>query len=119
MTGSADQLNRVHRKIQEAYSSRVDILDHWQFFVENAPDDDEAENWLVKEPLHIPFHEALFGDALVHNTAAPMMKKARKLPMVKAKDTVKRKGYAPAKEKKKAHTKKGYSIYPFLLYSPT
>ena len=114
MTGSADQLNRVHRKIQEAYPSRVDILDHWQFFVDNAPDDDEAEHWLAKKPLHIPFHEALFGDALVHDTAAPMMKKARKLPMVKAKDTVKRKGYAPPKEKKKARTTKGYSIIPFF-----
>ena len=109
VAGSAYQLNRVHRKIQDQYPLRVDILDHWQSFVKNAPDDDEAENWLVKNPLHIPFHEALFGQALVHNTAAPMMKKARILPIVKAKDMVKRKGYEPPKEKKKERPKKGYS----------
>ena len=116
VAGSADQLKRVHAKIQDHYPFGFDILDHWKSFVEYAPDDDEAGNWLAKETLHIPFHAALFGDALVHSTAAPMMKKTRNLPTVKAKDTVKRKGYNPPKEKKKSHPKNGFSIN-LLFYS--
>lgn len=119
VVGSADQLRRVSTKIKAQYSSRVDILDHWKTFVENAPNDDEAEHWLEIKPLYIPFHEALFGDALVHSTAAPMMKKARNLPTIKARDTVKRKGYKPPREKKKESKQSGDLTILFLLFDLT
>lgn len=113
--GSAAQLQRVYNKLQVQYIKRLDIIDHWERFVESAPEDDEAETWLQRNPLHIPFHEALFGDALVHSTAAPMMKKSRSLPTVKAKDTVKRKGYNPPVEKKKTTKNKGKSNTTYTI----
>lgn len=108
VAGSADQLRRVHGKIKAQYSSRPDVLNAWEDFVYNAPEDDEVQSWLAEHPLHIPFHEALFGGALVHSTAAPMMKKSRTLTTIKAPDTVKRKGYKPPKETKRARKTGNY-----------
>jgi hypothetical protein len=110
--GSKAELDRVYRKIQSAYKHKPDVVELWTRFVESAPQDDLVENYISSYPLHIPFHKALFGDALVHDNAVPMLSRKRVLKSAPARDTVKRKGFiSPVKthqvKKKPSILKKG------------
>ena len=62
--GSRSELERLVKHMQQTYS-RVSpqVADQWTSFLAEAPDTDDAEDWVARHPLRIPLFNLLFSGA--------------------------------------------------------
>ena len=70
--GARGDLEKLVKTMQQTYS-RVSpqVVDQWTAFLAEAPDTDDAEDWVARHPLRIPLLNSLFsGTAPVAQPAA-------------------------------------------------
>lgn len=60
--GSRNDLESVANKVRERYGKDFPgAVEKWEEFLAEAPQSDDVEEYVAKNPLYIPFKELLFG----------------------------------------------------------